>query len=110
MVMTKLLAPTALPGESARTSKSVFAWGPVQGGALVPLTSNLARKPSVSPDGKFVACEYWRQEAQKWVVALLDAKTGAAVRFFPEIPAGTGVRLRWELPRHWGKRERMRLA
>ena len=68
---------------------------PVQGGALLPLTSNLARKPSVSPDGKFVACEYWRQETQSWTVALLDAKTGAAVRFFPEIPAGTGVRLRW---------------
>jgi Tol biopolymer transport system component len=30
-------------------------------------------------------------------VAVLDAKTGAAVRFFPDLPAGTGVRLRWTI-------------
>jgi eukaryotic-like serine/threonine-protein kinase len=68
---------------------------PTQGGVPLPVTSNLSRRPSVSPDGRLIACEYWRPEAERWIVALLDAKTGAAVQFFPNLPVNTGARLRW---------------
>lgn len=68
----------------------------LDGGSPQELNPNGARKPSVSPDGKFVASEYLNGK-QGFVAAILAADTGRLIRTFPAIPLGGDARLQWSL-------------
>jgi dipeptidyl aminopeptidase/acylaminoacyl peptidase len=65
---------------------------PVDGGEPVQLTETTSYLPSVSPDGKYIACGYWDEQLNSRVsVALIPFDGGQPVKLFPIQP---GL-LRW---------------
>jgi serine/threonine protein kinase len=69
---------------------------PMSGGEATPVTKDRARKPSISPHGDWIACEYSADPSQGWSITLLESATGRPVRSFPEIPAGNDqAPVRW---------------
>jgi serine/threonine protein kinase/Tol biopolymer transport system component/tetratricopeptide (TPR) repeat protein len=71
---------------------------PLEGGRAVPLTSRLSLRPSVSPDGKWVAC--WYKEAgpaAPWQIALFTLDGGQPVKVFdvPQNEADGNSSIRW---------------
>lgn len=67
---------------------------PIEGGKSVPVTNVNSDKPSVSPDGTLIACEYLDQTANLLRIAILETGSGKLVRFLPNIPTGL-ARVRW---------------
>ncbi len=59
----------------------------IDGGAPVQLTNEYTVRPSVSPDGKLIACIY--SEAGKWdgKLAIFPIEGGAPVKIFPQTTA-----------------------
>ena len=53
----------------------------IDGGNRLPLSTDRATRPSISPDGKFVACYSWDQE-MKIKLAILPATGGTPIRIF----------------------------
>lgn len=68
---------------------------PLEGGAAVPVTDHRSAKPSVSPDGTLIACEYLDQRTNATKIAILREKDGSLLRIFDQIPVLTGARIRW---------------
>jgi YD repeat-containing protein len=64
---------------------------PLAGGPAVQLTRAHVKKPTVSPDGKQIACQYTADSSGDWSTAILRI-TGELVRLFANIPAETPVR------------------
>jgi Tol biopolymer transport system component len=66
---------------------------PVEGGDPVQLTTRLTEYPSVSPDGKFIACGYWDEQlSSRQVIAIIPIEGGDPIKTFDI----TGVPLvRW---------------
>jgi serine/threonine protein kinase len=94
---------TIVPDESVifTSIKSGFEalWSvPLQGGEPTQLTENQARKASVSPDGKYIVCDYLESSEGGWKTALLTKDTGKRLRFYSNIPAGDDA-----LPVQWTK-------
>ncbi len=67
----------------------------VEGGKPIQITHALAAKPSVSPDGTLIACEYSQNPEDGWSVAIVRAKTGELVRTLPNLPTGDGPQNLW---------------
>jgi Tol biopolymer transport system component len=68
---------------------------PLDGGQPKQLTHNITWLPSISPDGKLIACLYRESEWQPFQLALVPADGSAAVKLFPLAPtvfAFAGVR------------------
>ena len=53
------------------TGKILLYRVPVTGGDTVNLSQNPARVPSISPDGKRIACEYYDETQRAWLDAIL---------------------------------------
>jgi Tol biopolymer transport system component len=71
---------------------------PLAGGQAVPLTSRLSLRPSVSPDGKWVAC--WYKDAgpaAPWQIALFTLDGGEPAKVFdvPQNEADGNSPIRW---------------
>lgn len=71
---------------------------PLDGGAGVRLTSHLSVRPSISPDGRLIAC--WRKEqvpGAQWRIALIPIEGGEPIKSFdvPPSDAAGGSALRW---------------
>ncbi|MDQ6678226.1 MAG: protein kinase [Acidobacteriota bacterium] len=67
---------------------------PLEGGSPVQLTRNFSDSPSISPDGKLIACEYNDDKpGSKPVVAVLPAAGGNPLLTFPNI--GIDAKVRW---------------
>jgi serine/threonine protein kinase len=65
----------------------------IDGGNPTRLTSQMAKQPDVSPDGKFIACNYSGPPYRQWSTVILRSDTGELVRTFPEVPGE--ARARW---------------
>ncbi len=65
-------------------------------GAGVPsrITSVQTRKPAISPDGNWIACEYFVDPVKGWSIAILRSN-GELVRLLPAIPTGGTAGVRW---------------
>ena len=58
---------------------------PIDGGEAVQLTTSLTRIPSLSPDGKWIACYYTSEAlAMRWKMALVSPEGGEPVKLFPQ--------------------------
>jgi serine/threonine protein kinase/Tol biopolymer transport system component len=57
-----------------------------EGGEPVKVSDHPARHPDISPDGRWIACEYTDQPGGTWGVAVLDARDGSVKFRFPQIP------------------------
>lgn len=58
---------------------------PIDGGEPVQLTKTFSRLPSVSPNGKLIACLYSNEESGvRWRLALLPFDGGEPVKVFPQ--------------------------
>jgi eukaryotic-like serine/threonine-protein kinase len=82
-------------GEGALTNLHKI---PLAGGQAAPLTARLSLRPSVSPDGKWVAC--WYKEAgpaAPWQIALFTLDGGQPVKVFdvPQNEADGNSPIRW---------------
>jgi serine/threonine protein kinase/Tol biopolymer transport system component len=58
----------------------------VDGGEPSKLSDYPARHPSISPDGRLIACEYSDRPGGAWSVGVLDARDGRVKFRFPQIP------------------------
>jgi Tol biopolymer transport system component len=57
----------------------------IDGGEPVQLTKTFSSRPSVSPDGKLIACHYSNEESGiRWKLALLPFDGGEPVKVFPQ--------------------------
>jgi serine/threonine protein kinase len=65
----------------------------IDGGKPAQLTDERAEQPEFSPDGRWIACNYWLSSSRRWSAAILRANTGQPVHYFAGLP-GDGV-LRW---------------
>jgi len=65
----------------------------IGGGNPTQLTSQMAKQPDVSPDGKFIACNYSGPPFHQWSTVILRSDTGELVRTFPAVPGE--ARARW---------------
>jgi Tol biopolymer transport system component len=63
----------------------------IQGGTVKRITDRQASIPVPSPDGQRIACEYLTDDKQTWKVAILNYHTGAVMRVFDSIPAGSNA-------------------
>jgi WD40 repeat protein len=69
---------------------------PIAGGTPVQLTHRPARKAALSPDGKFIACEYADDLEKGWAVAVLNSETLKPLWSFPHLPASDdALPVRW---------------
>ncbi len=67
------------------SDKSTLWKAPIDGGEPVQLTKTFSRVPSVSPDGKLIACLYSNDGASmSWKLALLPFDGGEPVKVFPQ--------------------------
>jgi len=67
---------------------------PVDGGQPAQLSDIAASMPRVSPDGRFVACEYFPDLDPQYSadnIALLNSAGGEPIRVFDKLPAGRGA-------------------
>ncbi len=69
---------------------------PIQGGTPQPVTDKITEFPTLSPDGRWVACSY-RQDNNSTTstVALLDLATGKIGNMMPDIPSLPWRLMRW---------------
>ncbi|HJQ36678.1 MAG TPA: hypothetical protein VKB93_06035, partial [Thermoanaerobaculia bacterium] len=74
---------------------------PASGGRAVPLTNQRANQPSISPDGRTIACTYGFEESRQSHLALIDVASGrvkaldvegSAYRWLPDGKALSFVR------------------
>jgi eukaryotic-like serine/threonine-protein kinase len=57
---------------------------PIDGGEAVQLTTNLSAWPKVSPDGKFIACQYHDEQPNSLPkIAIIPIEGGQPVKTFP---------------------------
>ncbi|MFN2453130.1 MAG: protein kinase [Pyrinomonadaceae bacterium] len=78
----------------SRSSGDLRLWKvSIDGGNAVQLTDYLSGLPRVSPDGKFIACEYREDINLPWRHAIIPFEGGKPVRVF-DLPVGA-ENLRW---------------
>jgi Tol biopolymer transport system component len=70
----------------------------IQGGEPTQITRRSARKPSVSPDGALIVCDYVEKPLDGWITVILNSTTGELKRAFSNIPAGDSA-----LPVQWAQ-------
>jgi Tol biopolymer transport system component len=65
---------------------------PVGGGTPVPIFHPQAWKPSVSPDGRSIACQVRENYDGRWRVAILSLSDGSLSRELPQMPTESPIR------------------
>jgi Tol biopolymer transport system component len=72
---------------------------PVEGGAAERLTDGISIRPTVSPDGRFVACWYNdQQQNSRWRLKVINFEGGATSNIFD---VAATVQVQWDTPLHW---------
>jgi Tol biopolymer transport system component len=66
----------------------------ISGGAPKQLTNTFSRIPTISPDGKMVACRYLDTNSDTQRIALITLESGELIRTL-NIPMSTWQRVRW---------------
>ncbi|HXF41920.1 MAG TPA: protein kinase [Blastocatellia bacterium] len=87
---------------SARTDRSLFLWKlSASGGEPVRLTDkDIAERPAVSPDGKFIACNYLIPAPNgQFRIAIISFSGGEPVKIF-DVPSFAIRELRWTPDSH----------
>src|SRR5262249_25603986 len=64
----------------------------VDGGEPVRLTTSPSNWPNISPDGRFIACQYKPDPTSAWKIAVIPFEGGQPVKLFDVVPASP---LRW---------------
>ena len=59
---------------------------PVEGGDPVKVSDHPARHPDISPDGRWILCEYSDRPGAAWSVGILDAQNGSIQSTFSDLP------------------------
>ena len=59
---------------------------PIDGGESVQLTDYSAASPSVSPDGKQIACGYIDEVKKRWSIAIISIRGGPPIKTFEISP------------------------
>jgi Tol biopolymer transport system component len=59
---------------------------PVEGGDAVKVSDYPARHPNISPDGRWIVCEYSDRPGSTWNVGILDAQNGSIKSTFSDLP------------------------
>jgi Tol biopolymer transport system component len=59
---------------------------PVEGGDPVKVSDHPARHPDISPDGRWILCEYSDRPGAAWSVGILDAQNGSVQSTFSDLP------------------------
>lgn len=78
------------------TGKQVVFKVPIDGGDPVQLTNKLSPGPSVSPDGKLIACFYLDEPSSQWRIMVIPFAGGQPVKTFDMSPtANQWKELRW---------------
>lgn len=78
------------------TGKQVVFKVPIDGGDPVQLTNKLSPEPSVSPDGKLIACFYLDEPNSQWGIMVIPFAGGQPVKTFDMSPtANQWKELRW---------------
>jgi Tol biopolymer transport system component len=69
---------------------------PIQGGAPERLTDRLSQWPSISPDGKLIACWYRNEPTDPWQPAIIPFEGGQPTKVF-SVPttAASSIPMRW---------------
>jgi serine/threonine protein kinase/Tol biopolymer transport system component len=69
---------------------------PFEGGAPEKLTDRLSQWPSISPDGKLIACWYRAEQTDPWQPALIPFEGGSPIKVF-NVPAtsASSIPMRW---------------
>ncbi len=67
---------------------------PLDGGAPVRLTDNIGWMPSISPDGKLIACNYLSGPGAKWQIAIIPFE-GGQPRFIEFLDPSYHRPVRW---------------
>jgi eukaryotic-like serine/threonine-protein kinase len=80
--------------ESYSTSVSMLWKVKTDGGEPIQITNVDSRLPTISPDGKMIACRYRDQTDKAQKIALLDFGTGQVLRML-DLPIHYWQRLRW---------------
>lgn len=62
------------------------------GGDPQRVTNVLSRNPDISPDGKWIVCEYAKKSEDRWMIAVINVNTGKIAATFPQIPTNRPVR------------------
>jgi Tol biopolymer transport system component len=70
--------------ETNSGSAAIFKM-PAEGGTRVRVLSTQARKPVVSPSGKYLACEL-KGRGARWQTAIVDMQTARVIRTCPDVP------------------------
>jgi eukaryotic-like serine/threonine-protein kinase len=76
------------------SQKPTLWMAPIDGGKPVQLTTAPSKVPTVSPDGKFIACFYLDEAQSEWKIAVLRMEGGKPVRVFPQ-RANSGIPIKW---------------
>jgi Tol biopolymer transport system component len=84
---------------SERNTTAVIWKVPVSGGTPSPLTNQVAMRPTISPDGNWIAC--WASEAgenARWRLGILPSTGNGSPKYFdvtPTVGVNWNVLIRW---------------
>lgn len=67
---------------------------PLDGGAAVRLTDEIGFLPTISPDGKLIACNYRNEASTKWQIAIIPFE-GGQPRFVDSLDPSSARRIHW---------------
>jgi Tol biopolymer transport system component/predicted Ser/Thr protein kinase len=68
----------------------------IEGGVPTRLTDKVSQFPAVSPDGKFIACQYRENDNSPWRIAVIPFEGGRPVKLF-DTSEGVSLPLRWSV-------------
>jgi Tol biopolymer transport system component/DNA-binding winged helix-turn-helix (wHTH) protein len=68
---------------------------PIEGGGATPLTRTTASRPSLSPDGKFVAYHYLDSSLSRWGIGIIDLEDGKRIKRFDFPPTVVERLVKW---------------
>lgn len=71
----------------------------IDGGAAVQLTDYAAENPELSPDGKYIACQYREDINSPWRFAIIPFEGGKALNVF-DLPLANTHEFRWTADGH----------
>lgn len=85
--------------ESADSPSSHRLWKvSIDGGDPVPITDKDARSPSISPDGKQIACFYRSEPTAPYKLTVISVESGQPLKVFdvqPEFSQSSNFSTRW---------------
>jgi serine/threonine protein kinase/Tol biopolymer transport system component len=71
----------------------------IEGGTPVRLTDKVSQSPAISPDGKFIACQYRENDNSQWRIAVIPFEGGSPIKLF-DTSDRVSLPLRWSADGH----------